>query len=201
MNKFEHRFIIKYFHLKGWGNRRITAELESTFQGSALPRATVKRWLRKFKSGDLSCLDENRPDRPLTILERVLKKFLDKYSFASAKALSRHFDISPPTVKKILHRELGLKKYSRKWVPHELSEDQKSAESINQRCFLAWFSCMPSIISRELRRATNNVSFIRHTEIQCLRLQRGRWCRGPSRLFLASKLWLQFSSHRLDCSC
>jgi hypothetical protein len=43
MNEFEQRFIVKYFHLKGWGNRRITAELESTFQGSALSRATVKR--------------------------------------------------------------------------------------------------------------------------------------------------------------
>jgi hypothetical protein len=59
---------VKYFHLKGWGNRRIAAELESTFQGSALSRATVKRWLRKFKNGDLSCLDENRSGRPLTIL-------------------------------------------------------------------------------------------------------------------------------------
>jgi transposase len=112
MNEFEQRFIMKYFHLKGWGNRRITAELEGTFQGSALSRATVKPWLRKFKSSDLSCLDENRRGRPLTILGPVLKKFLDKYPFASAKVLSRHFDISPPTVKEILHRELGLKRYS-----------------------------------------------------------------------------------------
>jgi transposase len=110
MNEFEQRFIVKSFHLKGWGNRRITAEFESTFQGSALSRATTKRWLRKLKSGDLSCLDENRPCRLVTILEPVLRKFLDKYPFASAKVLSRHFGISPPTVKKILHRELGPKK-------------------------------------------------------------------------------------------
>jgi hypothetical protein len=87
--------------------------------------ATVKRWLRKFKSGDRSCLNQNRPDRPLPILRPVPKKFLDRYPFAGAKALSRHFDISLPTVKEILHRELGLKKYSRRWVPLELSEGQK----------------------------------------------------------------------------
>jgi transposase len=68
MNEFEQRFIVKYFHLKGWENRKITTELEGTFQGSALSRATVKGWLRKFKSGDLSCLDENRPGKPPTIL-------------------------------------------------------------------------------------------------------------------------------------
>jgi hypothetical protein len=43
MNEFEQRSIVKYFHLKGWENRRITAELGNTFQGSALSRATVKR--------------------------------------------------------------------------------------------------------------------------------------------------------------
>jgi hypothetical protein len=68
MNEFEQRFIVMYFRLKGWGNIRITAELESTFQGSVLSRAIVKQWPPKFKSGDLSCLDENRPGRPLTIL-------------------------------------------------------------------------------------------------------------------------------------
>jgi hypothetical protein len=107
------------------GNRRITAELETRFQGSALSRPTVKPWLLKFKSGDLSCLDENRPGRPLTILGPVLKKVLDKYPFASAKVLSRHFEISSPSVKEILHRELGLKKYSRRWAPYGLSEGQK----------------------------------------------------------------------------
>jgi transposase len=68
MNEFEQRFIVKYFHLKGWRNSKVTIELESTFQGSALSRATAKRWLRKVKSGDLSCLDENRPGRLLAIL-------------------------------------------------------------------------------------------------------------------------------------
>jgi hypothetical protein len=106
MNKFEQRFIVKYFHLKGWGKRRVIAELESTFQGAALSRVIVKRWLRKLKGGDLSCLDENRPRRPLTILGPVLKKFRDKYPFASAKVLSRHFNISPLTVEEIVHHEL-----------------------------------------------------------------------------------------------
>jgi hypothetical protein len=50
---FEQRFIVKYLHLKGWGNKKITTELENTFQGSALSKAIAKRRLRKFKSGDL----------------------------------------------------------------------------------------------------------------------------------------------------
>jgi hypothetical protein len=61
MDEFEQRFIVKHFHLKGWGNNKITAELETTFQGSALSKATVKRWLQKFKTGDLLCSDQPGP--------------------------------------------------------------------------------------------------------------------------------------------
>jgi hypothetical protein len=55
----------------------------------------------------------------------ILHKFLERYPFSSARAIWRHFRSSPPTVKEILGRELGLKKFSRRWVPHVLSEDQK----------------------------------------------------------------------------
>jgi Mn-dependent DtxR family transcriptional regulator len=40
----------------------------------------------------------------------VLKSLLEKHPFASAKIMSKHFDISAPTVKEILSRELGLNK-------------------------------------------------------------------------------------------
>jgi hypothetical protein len=39
--------------------------------------------------------------------------------------MSRHFGISVSIVKEILSRELRLNKYTRKWVPYELSGDQR----------------------------------------------------------------------------
>jgi hypothetical protein len=59
----------------------------------------------------------------------VLKKFLNKHPFANAKEMSGHFNISPPTVKEVLRRELGLKRSPRRWVPHELSDDQKKCRA------------------------------------------------------------------------
>ena len=125
MDEVEQRFVVKYFFIKGWGNKKITAELQTTFQDSALSNSTVKRWIRKFKNGDSSCDDDSRPGRPVTILGPVLQKFLDRYPFSSAKVISRHFRISPSTVKEILRRQLGLKTFSGRWVPHLLSDDQK----------------------------------------------------------------------------
>jgi hypothetical protein len=130
MDEFEQRFIVKYFHLKKWEKKKTTAELESTFQGSVLARAPAKRWLRKFKTGDLSCSGQPRPGR------LVLKKFLEKHPFTSAKIMSRQFRIFSPIVKKILSHELGLQKYTRRWVPHELSEDQKKSQVDKPRMLL-----------------------------------------------------------------
>jgi histone-lysine N-methyltransferase SETMAR len=130
MDEVEQRFVVKYFFLKGWGNKTITAELQTTFGDSAISNSTVKRWIRKFKNGDFSCDDDSRPGRPLATLGPALQKFLDRYPFASAKVISRHFRLSPPTVKEILMRELGLRKFSRRWVPHLLSDAQKEARIV-----------------------------------------------------------------------
>jgi hypothetical protein len=67
-----------------------------------------------FKKGDSSWNDDPRPRRPLEILGPILQKFLDRYPFSSTKVISRHFPLSSPTVKEILIRELGLKKFIRK---------------------------------------------------------------------------------------
>jgi hypothetical protein len=125
MDKVEQRLVVKYFFIKGWGNEKIIAEFQKTFRDSAISNSTVKRWIRKFKNGDLSCTDDPRCGRPLTIFGSVLQKFLEWYPFSSAKGLSRHFRLSPPTVKINRDRIVGLKKFSRSWMPDLLSDDQK----------------------------------------------------------------------------
>jgi hypothetical protein len=54
------------------------------------------------------------PVKPLAISGPILQKFLDRYPFSNTKVISRYFRLSPPTVKEILIRELGLKKFSRR---------------------------------------------------------------------------------------
>jgi transposase len=125
MDEVEQRLVVKYFLIKGWDNKKISAELQAAFHHSALASSTVKRWIRKFKNRDLSSHDDSRPGRHMSILGLVLQKFLDRYPFSSTRVISRHFRISPSTVKEIVRRELGLKKFIRRWVPHLLSDDQK----------------------------------------------------------------------------
>jgi transposase len=46
--------MIIYFFLKGHGRKRILKELVNTLQDNAISLSTIKNWLRRFKSGDLS---------------------------------------------------------------------------------------------------------------------------------------------------
>jgi hypothetical protein len=50
---------------------------------------------------------------------------MQKYPFASARAIAQHFLTTVPTIKNILQRELGMRQFSRRCVPHFLSPAQK----------------------------------------------------------------------------
>jgi hypothetical protein len=52
---------------------------------------------------------------------------MQKYPFASARVIAQHFLTRVLTIEDILQRELGMRKFSWRWVPHFLSPAQKVA--------------------------------------------------------------------------
>jgi hypothetical protein len=126
MELFEQRFVIKFFFLQGFGNKMIHSKLVEVLGDKAYSITQIKYWLAKFKAKDFSCLDDFRAGRPSFQLNDSLVEYLRQFPFASAKQIAKHFYLSQHTVKEILQRELGFKKYKRKWIPHLLTEPQKS---------------------------------------------------------------------------
>jgi transposase len=125
MDQIEQRVVVKYFFLKGYGSKLIHKELVSTLQDKAISLSTVTNWLRRFKSGDLSCGHEEWSGRPLISLGPALQRFLMKFPLASARVMTGHFSVDRATIKSIHDRELGLRKSAYRWVPHILSAEQK----------------------------------------------------------------------------
>jgi histone-lysine N-methyltransferase SETMAR len=101
IDKEDQRFVVKYF----W----------------------IKVWLPRFKNGDIECKNLPRAGRAPLTLGLQLQAFLQKSPFASPHVIAKHFLLNAHTVKEILERELGMKKLSRRWVPHSLSPAQKVA--------------------------------------------------------------------------
>jgi hypothetical protein len=52
---------------------------------------------------------------------------MQNYPFASARVIAQHFLAKVPTIQDTLQRELGRRKFSRRWVPHLLIPAQKVA--------------------------------------------------------------------------
>jgi hypothetical protein len=87
----------------------------------------IKILLQKFRNSDLSCKDSPRSGRPFLTLGPQFEAFMQKYPFASARVIAQHFLTTVPTIKDILQRETGMRKFSRRWAPHFLIPAQKVA--------------------------------------------------------------------------
>jgi hypothetical protein len=127
MEREEQIFVMKFLWLKGQGAKRIHQELMSTLGDDSYAVSQIKTWFQKFRNGDLSSKDSPRSGRPLLTLEPRLEAFMQKYPFARATVIAQHFLTTVPTIKDIPQKELGMRKFSRCWVPHFLSPTQKVA--------------------------------------------------------------------------
>jgi transposase len=108
MDRIEQRVVVKYFFLKGHGRKRTQKEFVNTLQYHAVSLCAVKNWLRRFNSGALSCGDEERPGRSLILWARL---------FSAFRVTPAHFSVDRATIKSIPDRELGLRKFTRIWMP------------------------------------------------------------------------------------
>jgi histone-lysine N-methyltransferase SETMAR len=125
MDQSELRFVIKFLFLKGLGAKAIHKELTAVLGPTAYSLTQVKEWRSRFAAGDFSCEDQIRSGRPPHVLGKPLSDFLEEFPFASAGVIAQYFNQSKTTIKEILDRELGLRRFSRRWVPHSLSPAQK----------------------------------------------------------------------------
>jgi hypothetical protein len=126
MEKPEQRFVIKFLFLKDLGAKAIHRELSAVLDPTAYSLASVEEWLSPFASGNRSCQDRFKAGRPVHVLGKPLSDFLEEFPFASAGVIAQYFLLSKSPIKHIIEREIGLQRFSRRWLWHSLSESQKA---------------------------------------------------------------------------
>jgi hypothetical protein len=151
MGQIEQRTSVKYFFLKGRGNKLIHKELVRILQDNAISLSTVKNWHRRFKSGDFSYGDEERPGRPLISLGPGLQRLPKTFPFASARVMAGHFSVDRATIMNIVNRELGLRKFTHRWMPHILSTEQKLRRV---KDFQGLLTILANIVEKNFQRIT-----------------------------------------------
>jgi hypothetical protein len=122
MDQTEQRYMMKFLFMDGRKYKVIYTELSRVLKGHAVSVDVCKYWCRKFKAGDFSMNDRVRPGRPPVELSGAIMSLLSDEPFLSARVLAVRLSSMHHTIKRVLVSDLGMRKFVRRWIPHDLSE-------------------------------------------------------------------------------
>ena len=121
----------------------IRGELLQVFPESTPSLETVSRWIRAFAAGKTQLEDDHRSGRPRTSVTEATtvraRAIIDKDPTVTLRFLSLELGVSYGSAHDIVHEQLGLRKKCARWIPHLLTEEQKSKRVRICRLWLAEF--------------------------------------------------------------
>jgi hypothetical protein len=82
---------------------------------------------------------------------------LQKCQLASSRRIANHLLTTVPTSKTILQRLLGMKIFSRRWLPHFLSPDQSLLVLKHSKRYCEFYEHVKQIILKEWKRVKSHV--------------------------------------------
>ena len=97
---------------------------------------TVRQWINKFESGEENIEEKPCSGRPNEAVNQknidLIEEAVNKNPHITTKELERNAGISHERVVNIIHKHLGLKKVTAKWIPHKLTEENKRIRVVFQ---------------------------------------------------------------------
>ena len=98
---------------------------------SVVDRSTLSRWVSRFREGRVSTQDDPRSRRPVTVTDDtsvvIVSTLSEEDRRKSCEETVHETNMSTASVFRIVTRTLQKRKVAAKWVPHQLSEEQKAA--------------------------------------------------------------------------
>lgn len=95
-----------------------------TYGDKTIAESSCREWFRRFRTGDMRLADKERSGRPQEMKSDNLEALLQEDCTQSCAELSRRLHVSRTTVLRRLH-EMGKIIKEGKWLPYELSENNK----------------------------------------------------------------------------
>jgi hypothetical protein len=117
---------MKFLFVDGRRYKAIHTELSRVLKRHAVSVDVCKYWCRKFKGGDFSMDNRVRPGRPPTELSGTIMSLLSDEPFLSARVLAVRLSSTHQTIKRVLVSERGMQKFVKRWIPHDLSEANRT---------------------------------------------------------------------------
>ena len=120
--------MIFYDFKSGLNQQQSHSRLQAAFSNEAPSRTTVYDWFAEFRRGRRSLEDDPRSGRPAEATTGVqvaaVQRLVEEDGRVTVLQIAEEVGISSGSVSSILHKSLGLRKVSARWVPHMLTEEQ-----------------------------------------------------------------------------
>ena len=111
-------------------SKQIFNELCGIYGPQTISMRTVFRWVKAFKAVKFSVEEDTRPGKPKTSVTKsniaAVKIVVEQDARLSVKDIASCTGISEGSMQTILKKRLDLKKVCARWVPHLLTEEQKT---------------------------------------------------------------------------
>jgi histone-lysine N-methyltransferase SETMAR len=113
--------------LLGNNAQQIQSDFIRLFGDEAPGKTFVYKWISMGKRGVTSFEDAERSGRPTehTEIEEMIREILEREPFSSTRSIECELDVNRETIRTTLITQMGMRKYVCKWVPHELTDEQK----------------------------------------------------------------------------
>ena len=141
--KLEQRAYVKIRTLLQISHTDIYKDLMEVYNDRALPYSTIVDWARRFSEGRESIEDRPRAGRPISgtsdkcVLE--VSAILEEDPHISLVEIGNAVGVSTGTAHAIVHDNLQLRKVCARWVPHALTQAQKTKRVQCAKKFLSDF--------------------------------------------------------------
>lgn len=123
------RVIIKFFVLLNKEPPEIHGLLQEGLQNHCPSIQTVRKWVSAIRDGREDMDDEQRPGRPECSTDeghiQAVSDMLEEDRRIGCRRIADMLNISVSTAHRIVHDKLHRRKIVAKWVPHELTEQQR----------------------------------------------------------------------------
>lgn len=124
LSREEIRVIFLFKFKLGHSATQTATELHEAFGESCASLKTIERWFQKFRAGDFSLKDADRPGRPMMINNELINSQLEQNPGLNSVMLGEKLGISDQAVRNHLMQMGRIYKLG-KWLPHNLREQQK----------------------------------------------------------------------------
>jgi len=129
MEKEPYRFYIRTRTILGMNAATIHEELTRAYGEEAVCYSTVQKWSKFFREGKMEIEDNPRSGRPVSkiTLENIqlVQRVIQEDPHCTFDDIEAETELSRGTISRIIHDHLKMKKVTSRWVPHELTLEQK----------------------------------------------------------------------------